>query len=157
AVMEEEKPSMVVHTLDEDEDEFEIQVVKDELITPQSARNLNVIYEEVNYRQEDFIITDNTEDALDFEVRDAQEVAIEKEEQFMFTFDFPIHQKQEERKPVEPKPAEQKPAPPKQVQHNTPPPTQRVVHNLEEKARNIEVNEHIEIIPVTESSAGGIK
>jgi len=157
AVMEEEKPSMVVHTLDEDEDEFEIQVVKDELITPQSARNLSVIYEEVNYRQEDFIITDNTEDALDFEVRDAQEVAIEKEEQFMFTFDFPIHQKQEERKPVEPKPAEQKPAPPKQVQHNTPPPTQRVVHNLEEKARNIEVNEHIEIIPVTESSAGGIK
>lgn len=157
AIPEEEKPSMVVHTLDEDEDEFEIQVVKDELITPQTARNMNVIYEEVNYRQEDFIITENADNARNLEVMDAEEVAIEKEEQFMFTFDFPIHKKQEEKPPVEQKPVAHKPAPPKQVQQSTPPPTQRVVHNLEEKAKNIEVNEHVEIIPVTESSAGGIK
>ncbi len=152
AIVEEEKPSMVVHTLDEDEDEFEIQVVKDELITPQSARNMQVIYEEVNYKQEDFIITDTTEEVRGFEVRDAEEVSIEKEEQFMFTFDFPIHKKQEEKKQVENTPAPQKP-----VQQSTPPQNQRVVHNLDDKARNIEVNEHIEIIPVTESSAGGIK
>ena len=152
AVIEEEKPSMVVHTLDENEDEFEIQVVKDELITPQSARNMQVIYEEVKYRQDEYIITDNTKEARDLDVMDAEEVAIEKEEQFMFTFDFPIHKKQEERKPVEHKPAPQKP-----VQQSMPPQNQRVVHNLEDKARNIEVNEHIEIIPVTESSAGGVK
>lgn len=157
AMIEEVKPSKVVHTLDENEDEFEIQVVKDELITPQTARNIDVIYEEVNYRQEDFIITDNTEDARDFEVRDAEEIAIEKEEQFMFTFDFPIHNNQQERKPAESKPMEQKPAPPKQVQQSTPPSSQRIVHNLDEKAKNIEVNEHVEIIPVTESTAGGIK
>lgn len=157
AIAEEQKPSKVVHTLDEDEDEFEIQVVKDELITPQTARNLDVIYEEVNYRQEDFIITDTSENARDLEVMDAEEVAIEKEEQFMFTFDFPIQRNQEEKKPVEQKPIEQKPAPIKQVQQNTPPQSPKVVHNLDEQAKNIEVKEHIEIIPVTESSAGGIK
>lgn len=157
AIAEEQKPSKVVHTLDEDEDEFEIQVVKDELITPQSARNMEVIYEEVNYRQEDFIITDTSENARDLEVMDAEEVAIEKEEQFMFTFDFPIQRNQEEKKPVEQKPIEQKPAPIKQVQQNTPPQSPKVVHNLDEQAKNIEVKEHIEIIPVTESSAGGIK
>src|SRR5690606_36527807 len=146
AMTEEIRPSKAVHTLDENEDEFEIQVVKDELITPQTARNIDVIYEEVNYRQEDFIITDNTEDARDFEVRDAEEIAIEKEEQFMFTFDFPIHNNQQERKPAESKPMEQKPAPPKQVQQSTPPSSQRIVHNLDEKAKNIEVNEHVEII-----------
>lgn len=157
AIAEEQKPSKVVHTLDEDEDEFEIQVVKDELITPQTARNLDVIYEEVNYRQEDFIITDTSENARDLEVMDAEEVAVEKEEQFMFTFDFPIQRNQEEKKPVEQKPIEQKPAPIKQVQQNTPPQSPKVVHNLDEQAKNIEVKEHIEIIPVTESSAGGIK
>src|SRR5690606_26442132 len=129
AIVEEEKPSMVVHTLDEDEDEFEIQVVKDELITPQSARNMEVIYEEVNYKQEDFIITDNTEHARELDVMDAEELAIEKEEQFMFTFDFPIQQKQEEKKP------EQKPVAPKQVQQSAPSQNQRIVHNLDDKAR----------------------
>ncbi len=151
-IEEEEEAPVVVHTLDEEEDEFEIQVIKDELITPQSARNLDVTYEEITYEKEEFVITDNTEEARDLEVRDAEEIAIEKEEQFMFTFDFPINKKQEEKKGIENTQKQSKP-----VQKSTSSEDEKVVHNLDDKARNMEVKEHIEIIPVTESSAGGIK
>ncbi|CAN5291288.1 cell division protein FtsZ [soil metagenome] len=151
-VVEEEQPKMVVHTLDENEDEFEIQVVKDELITPMSARNMNVIYEEVDYEKEDFEITDVSESTREIEVLESEVVKIEKEEQFMFTFDFPINRQQEEKKQVQKALAPQKPV--QKIEH---PQNNRIVHDLEEKAKSIEVNEHIEIIPVTESSATGIK
>lgn len=45
-------------------------------------------------------------------------------------------------------PREQKPQPPQ---------NKKIVHDLDEKTKEIEVNEHVEIIPVTESSATGIK
>mgnify|MGYP006896879449 CR=1 FL=1 len=84
----------------------------------------------------------------------------------MFTFDFPIQNKSEEKQPVkkeQPKmqqqnsqqqyPQQQKP----QEQKPQPPQNQKIVHDLDEKTKNIEVNEHVEIIPVTENSATGIK
>ncbi len=146
---EEEVTPKIVHTLDEEEDEFEIQEVHDDYNTPASARNMDVIYEEVNYEKEDFIITDTSVKAEE-EVKPL-DTAEEKKDQFMFTFDFPIQKKAEESKPVEPeqpKMQEQKPQP---VQN------QKIVHDLDEKTRDIKVNEHVEIIPVTESSATGIK
>jgi cell division protein FtsZ len=146
--VEEEEPPKIVHTLDE-EDEFEIMEVEDDYNTPPDARNMDVIYEEVKYQQEDFIIND-TSLKIKEEVKPVNP-SEEKKDQFMFTFDFPIQKKQEEPKPVEkeqPKMQEQKPQPAQE---------QKIVHDLDEKTKNIEVKEHIEIIPVTESSATGIK
>ncbi len=148
---EEEKPPVVVHTLDESEDEFEIQVVKDELITPINARNMEVSYEEVDYQKEDFVITDTSEEVRNMDVIEPEEESVEKEEQFMFTFDFPINKNATQNKPVQKTPPPQKPEQKEEKE------SKKIVHDLHDKARDIEVNEHVEIIPVTESSATGLK
>src|SRR5690606_31842025 len=151
--VEEVAPPVIVHTLDEEFMEQPKGKVADEnLSTPPSARNMDVTYEVVDYEKEDFIITDTSEEVRNLEVIESQEVAIEKEEQFMFTFDFPIQKKTEEKRQVE-----NTPPAPKQVQQAPQAQNQRVVHDLNERTREIEVKEHIEIIPVTESSASGIK
>lgn len=153
--IEEEKPaSVVVHTLEE-EDEFEIQEVKENLSTPPSARNMQVIYEEVDYEKEDFIITDTSVNQNQNKTEAPKAPEAENEDQFMFTFDFPVQPNQADNKPRENPPQSQ--APQKPVQRAEPTQNQKVVHDLNEKARDIEVNEHVEIIPVTESSATGIK
>ncbi|MEP6262441.1 MAG: cell division protein FtsZ [Gillisia sp.] len=151
--VEEVAPPVIVHTLDEEVIEQPKGKVADEnLNTPPSARNMDVTYEVVDYEKEDFIITDTSEEVRNLEVIESQEVAIEKEEQFMFTFDFPIQKKAEDKRQ-----AENTPPAPKQVQQAPQAQNQRVVHDLNERTREIEVKEHIEIIPVTESSASGIK
>ena len=149
----------IVHTLEE-EDEFEIQDVKQEikkeentdLRTPPSARIMDVIYEEVNYQsEEDFIITDSQEEAEE-EVTPTMDDSSQEEDQFMFTFDFPINGKEEKRTPERNQSSENK-------KQETPqaPQSNKIVHSLNEETKKMEVNEPIEIIPVTESSATGIK
>jgi cell division protein FtsZ len=156
--LQEENPSeketpKIVHTLDEDIEEIEVQapIKNDDLSTPPSARNMDVIYDEVTYGEEDFIITDTSKEIKELEVKEPEEVKNESEDQFMFTFDFPINKQEEEKKtPVQnenkkPTQSVEKPAP------------KKVVHNLSEETREMEVNEPIEIIPVTESTATGVK
>ncbi|MFO7719026.1 MAG: cell division protein FtsZ [Gillisia sp.] len=143
--------SKIVHTL-EDEDEFEIQVVKQDLSTPPSTRNMDVVYEEVNYgAEDDFLITDTSEGVQEIEVSSSEENSEENEDQFMFTFDFPISKKEEIKTPSQDHQKNQKPVQKAQQQHN------RVVHDLNDTAKELEVNEPIEIIPVTENSSTGIK
>ncbi|MCM4161505.1 cell division protein FtsZ [Antarcticibacterium flavum] len=142
----------IVHTLDEEIEEVEAPPKNDNLNTPPSARNMDVIYEEVNYEEENFIITDTSSAAKEIEVNEPEEIKNDSEEQFMFTFDFPINnKKEEEKKPAiqnenrQTKQSVEKPAP------------KKVIHNLSEETREMEVNEPIEIIPVTESTATGVK
>jgi len=150
---EETTPPVIVHTLDEEAvKEPALKDKQDDLSTPPSAWNMDVTYEVVDYEKEEFIITDTSDEARNLEVIESQEVAIEKEEQFMFTFDFPINKKTEENKPEE-RPSQ----PSKSVQQPPATENRRVIHDLNERTRDIEVKEHIEIIPVTESSASGIK
>ncbi|QED38944.1 cell division protein FtsZ [Antarcticibacterium arcticum] len=152
AKAEETAPPVIVHTLDEEEvEEPVIKEKNEDLSTPPSARNMQVTYEVVDYEKEEFIITDTSEEIRNLEV-ESQEVSIEKEEQFMFTFDFPINKKAEEKK----QPERGQPAP-KAVQQPSSSENRKVVHDLNERTRDIEVKEHVEIIPVTESSASGIK
>lgn len=158
---EKPQPPKIVHTLKE-EDSFELQEKqmveenfkplevkneKDDLKTPPGARLLDVTYEVVDYEKEDYVITDSSEEVNDIEVYNSEEEKTEQEDQFMFSFDFPI-----QKKPEEPR-EEKKQEHPK----NETPQKNKIVHDLNEKTKNMEVNEPVEIIPVTESSSTGIK
>ena len=130
----------IVHTLDENIEEVDEvgnihKKVDDVLKTPDYARKLDVIYEEVD--PEDFIINDTSEEVKASE----EEVKTESEDQFMFTFDIPLN-KSEDKPQATSKPEEVK-------RHS--------LSEEEEETRNIKVNEAVEIIPVTESSAQGVK
>ncbi|MCM4155853.1 cell division protein FtsZ [Gramella sp. AN32] len=139
-------PQMIVHTLDETEEEVDevgqIQKKVDEMLkTPDFARKLEVYYEEVD--PEEFIIND-TSDRMD--VHEVQEQEEPNEDQFMFTFDIPL-KKQEEK-------GNSNTSSSKASNSGT------TTHQLEdsgEDTKDIEVNEAIEIIPVTEASSSGIK
>ncbi|HZJ35389.1 MAG TPA: cell division protein FtsZ [Gillisia sp.] len=147
----EARESKIVHSLEEEED-FEIREISDDLKTPPSARNMDVEYEEVNYKEEDFIITNTSEEVKELEVHDAEEIASETENQFMFTFDLPLNKPKAENKPSAQNQQTQKSAKASEVPQN-----KKVVHDLNDMTKNMEVNDPIEIIPVTESSVTGIK
>ncbi len=140
---EPEKEEKIVHTLDESVEEVDEvgnihKKVDDEYKTPDFARKLEVIYDEVD--PEDFIINDTSEEAEEMEAQEPQEIQSESKDQFMFTFDMPMKEEEE----------------PKAVSKQE----EVKKHSLEEQeedTKNIKVNEAIEIVPVTESSAQGIK
>ena len=173
--IEPEQPKKIVHTLDENLDEVETskpkasqpefkpevkqeveveakkEPTKDpDLYTPPSAYNMDVFYDEVN--PEDFVINDTN-----VGTNEVEEIEEENdEEQFMFTFDFPINQ--EEKKSEPPKSETPKPEVreiPKQE------PVKRHVLNTEDieeprnEIRNLEVNEPVEVISATENSTNG--
>lgn len=136
---EAEEAKKVVHTLDESVEEVDEvgkikKRVEDSLKTPAFAKKLEVTYEEVN--PEDFIITDTSSRVKEMEVTDAEEINAESDEQFMFTFDFPIQKKEN-------KAASQK--------------EDTSTETVSKDAKDIEVNEAVEIIPVSENSAKGVK
>ncbi|HKJ48306.1 MAG TPA: cell division protein FtsZ [Christiangramia sp.] len=143
---EPEEEKKIVHTLDETEEEVDevgnIQKKVDDVFkTPDFARKLDVIYDEVDPNE--FIINDTTsEEVRNMEVNEAEDIkAEESKDQFMFTFDMPMNQEEEKPK-------------------STPKAEEVTRHNLEEEeedTKNIKVNEAIEIVPVTESSAQGVK
>tara|TARA_B100000953_G_scaffold300239_1_gene304168 strand:+ start:3151 stop:5235 length:2085 start_codon:yes stop_codon:yes gene_type:complete len=176
---EPEQPKKIVHTLDENLDEVEAptpkspqQVVQKQvqqeakttevkqvqptpakdpdLYTPPSAYNMDVFYDEVN--PEDFVINDTNAEVDEVEVKDDEN----DEEQFMFTFDFPINQEEEKRD--EPKAEIPKPEVEQTPKQET---VKRHVLNTEDaeepsyEIKNIEVNEPVEVIPATENASNG--
>ena len=146
----EEKVQKIVHTLEE-EDDFEIQEIKEDLRTPPSARIMDVEYEEVSYKEDDFIITDTSAKINNLQ-KQQEEEEDDSDDQFMFTFDFPINQQQEQAE-SEPNKIER----PKSSFEAEAPRSQRIIHDLHDETRNMEVKEPIEIIPVTENSVTGEK
>ncbi|WP_272958497.1 cell division protein FtsZ [Zunongwangia profunda] len=176
---EPEQPKKIVHTLDENLDEVEAptpkspqQVVQKQvqqeakttevkqvqptpakdpdLYTPPSAYNMDVFYDEVN--PEDFVINDTNAEVDEVEVKDDEN----DEEQFMFTFDFPINQEEEKRE--QPKAEIPKPEVEQTPKQET---VKRHVLNTEDaeepsyEVKNIEVNEPVEVIPATENASNG--
>jgi cell division protein FtsZ len=149
----EARVSKIVHTLEEEDEDFDIRETRDDLKTPPSARNMDVVYEEVNYREEDFVITDTSEEIKQLDVYDAEEISAEKEDQFMFTFDLPLNNKSN----TENKPSAQNQQAQTSAKVSETPQTKKVVHDLNDRTKDMEVTDPIEIIPVTENSATGIK
>ncbi|MDT0646170.1 cell division protein FtsZ [Zunongwangia sp. F260] len=144
---EEPKENKIVHTLDDALEEVDevgnISTKKDDnLYTPPSARNMDVDYEEID--PEEFIINDTSEESnFEVEVNEPEEA---NDDQIMFTFDFPLNEESEKKESTSVNPQNKKQEEKQKEEENT-----------SYKARNIEVNEPVEIIPVTENSAQGVK
>ncbi|QLG44391.1 cell division protein FtsZ [Costertonia aggregata] len=136
----------VVHQLIEEEDVFE-PVIKHVLeeeemnLIPTSSyiKNFNVFYEEVvadNVSEDDFIIIDSKDSLADIEVVEPETVTSEKieEDQFAFSFDMPLSKNDD-----------------KEEKENV------ITFNLSEDVKDMEVNEHVEVIPVLEYNKEGEK
>jgi cell division protein FtsZ len=129
-----DKPGVVVHTLEEDDimasiEDFETDLIK----TTDIIKNINVVYDEVldhKTKEEDFIITP------------VQEVKVDpiepiEEEQITLTFDLPLSFSKEEEETFEV--------------------NEKTVFALEDEVKDLDVTDHIEIVPVTEASEDGEK
>lgn len=144
-----ETPKAVVHTLDLEEDTddqlsaFEIAQVnkqksttlndQDLVQTTQSIKNIDVNYTQVNAlidETEEFNITSSS--ATVDQVNHIEET--EKKQQITLSFDMPLSEPE-----VEPVVEEEKP----------------VIMNLTDEISNLEVNDFVEVVPVTENSQSG--
>lgn len=134
----------VVYQLEEEEEVFEpiikhsleIEETIDLIPTTNFIRNFNVFYEEViaEAKEEDeFIIIDSKRDLKDIEVIDPEELAgkIDEKEQIALRFDMPLTDVGEEEN------------------ENV------ITFSLDENINDLDVNEHIEVIPVLEYNKEG--
>jgi cell division protein FtsZ len=127
---EEEKETIVKHTLFEDE--IVIDTKMDLIPTTEFIKNLNVVYDEVldTIEEDDFVITPIQP------FKDEVEEIIEEEEQITLTFDLPLSDAQKEA-----------------VSNDG----NRVLFELEDEVKDLKVNDYVEIIPVTEANEEGEK
>ncbi|WP_431133961.1 cell division protein FtsZ [Psychroserpens mesophilus] len=132
---DETEKNVVVHTLTEEDDiEASAENFETDLIaTTDIIRNMTVVYDEVldhKTNEEDFIITP---------VQEAKEEIIDEveEEQITLTFDLPLSFDKEEE--------------------NTPEVDEKTVFALDEEVKDLDVTDHIEIVPVTEANEEGEK
>ncbi|WBL26254.1 cell division protein FtsZ [Zunongwangia sp. HGR-M22] len=180
---EAEAPKKIVHTLDENLEEVENarpqpknenpqpepqpqpqtrpqqkEVVRSEsssapakdpdLYTPPSAYNMDVFYDDVN--PDDFVINDTNAESENLGNQED-----ENDDQFMFTFDFPINKEQSKESTSR----EEVEAPKQQPQQEVKP--QSVIrHTLNSdeptnEVKNIEVNEPVEVVSAAENSIDG--
>ncbi|WP_297791835.1 cell division protein FtsZ [uncultured Eudoraea sp.] len=120
---------IIKHTLEEE--------IIDLIPTTNYIRNFNVFYDEVvaeEINKDDFIIIDSKKDLKDIEVIDPEVVAnkTEEKEQIALSFDMPLTDSTDE------------------VENDN-----VITFSLDENVRDLEVNEHIEVIPVLEYNKEG--
>jgi len=136
----------VVYHLEEEEEEeifepiikhsLEVEETIDLIPTTNFIKNFNVFYEEViaeKTEEEDFIIIDSKKTLKDIEVIDPEELAgkIDEKEQIALSFDMPLTDVGEEEN------------------ENV------ITFSLDEDINDLDVNEHIEVIPVLEYNKEG--
>ncbi|MDT0675729.1 cell division protein FtsZ [Autumnicola musiva] len=148
---EEPKENKIVHTLDDTVEEVDevgnISPKKQEekkenpLHTPPFAKKMDVVYEEID--TEDFIINDTSEEDQETNMNEQEDESSENEDQIMFTFDFPINEEKKESNTETPQQERKEEG--------------RKEDSRSSETRNIEVNEPVEIVPVTENSQKGVK
>ncbi|WP_418512288.1 cell division protein FtsZ [Corallibacter sp.] len=135
-----EEVPVVKHTLDIDDYE-ELQSPKDTVVTPEkpsdivktteTIKDINVVYDEVlNVNEDDFVITPAKHENTVDNTNEIQE----EEQQITLTFDMPIHEDTIEEKTEK---------------------EDFVIHDLDESIKKLPVNDHVEVIPVTESNKSG--
>ncbi|MBR9914811.1 MAG: cell division protein FtsZ [Algicola sp.] len=135
---EDKAPDVVIHTLTDDEDVEATNAMDTDLITTTDIiRNINVVYDEVLDH-----LTSNTEDFIITPIQEQKEEITEEveEEQITLTFDLPLSSMSDndDEASVE---------------------EEKTIFSLEEAddLKSMEVNEHVEIIPVTEANEEGEK
>ena len=144
-VLEKEAP-IVRHTL-LDEDEVAVESKTEEnmgmdlIPTTDFLKNMNVVYDEVLDRRPEAIKEEDTEDFIITPiVNKAEEIEIEKEEeQITLTFDLPLSSKES-----------------KQIEQSDPK-EEKMFFSLNEEIKDLDVNEPVEIISVTEVNEEGEK
>ena len=139
-------PKSVVYQLVEEEAKVDEPVLKhtlsdelddlDLIPTTNYIKNFNVFYEEVlaeNVSEDDFIIIDSSDTLKSIEVVDPEEVSSKEleEDQFAISFDLPL------------------------VTNNKVEEENVITFDLDEELHNIDVKEHIEVIPVLEYNKDG--
>ncbi|WP_411893488.1 cell division protein FtsZ [Winogradskyella sp. A2] len=141
-VLEEEKETPIVrHTLLE-EDELETNASSNEALnmeiipTTDLLKNMNVVYEEVLDKKP--VFNEDVEDFIITPIENKEEI-IEEEEQITLTFDLPLSSN-EPKKVEEPKPQEE-----------------TMFFSLDDEVKDMDVNEPVEIISVTEVNEEGEK
>jgi cell division protein FtsZ len=123
---------IITHHLEEDVEEQNPLIPTTEVI-----KNIEIDFEEVHHASQDmsvddFVINDVTPKILDFDVIDPETVTFEPSDQFSLSFDLPL---------ADPTPKET---------------NQKIVYDLEDTQINdIEVNDAIQLIPVTEIDKKG--
>ena len=123
---------------DEDANDLVVNTLETNLIaTTDIIKNINIVYDEVldhNIQEEEFIITP---------VQEVKETIIEEveEEQITLTFDLPLSFGTSEEDVVEEKIEED----------------DKTFFTLEDEVKDLEVKEHVEVIPVTEANEEGEK
>ncbi len=133
-VQTKEEPT-VKYVLEEDE-----ELGMDLIPTSNYIKNFNVFYEEVIeevvkevVQEDDFIIIDSTDVLNDIEVIDPQEVIASKDEdQFAISFDMPLVENETQEEP-----------------ENV------VTFSLDDEVKDINVKDHVEVIPVLEYNKNG--
>ena len=130
-VLKNEVETVTVHTLVEEEDKKDVNM---KLIpTTEFLKKLNVVYDEVldSDNDDDFIIT-----AIAPVKLETPKQIFEEEEQFTFSFDLPLFNRKTEVT---------------QKDEN------KILFDLDDHTKDMKVNDHIEIIPVTEADENGEK
>jgi cell division protein FtsZ len=139
-------PQNIVHQLVEEEEEitepeFKTEIEEldslDLIPTTNYIKNFNVFYEEViaeNVSEDDFVIFDAKETVEDIEVIDPEVVSskVEDEDQFAISFDMPLASTIEEEENLN-----------------------VITFNLDDDVKEMDVNEHVEVIPVLEYNKEG--
>ncbi|WP_299895452.1 cell division protein FtsZ [uncultured Aquimarina sp.] len=147
-----EEPAIIKHELIEEEEE---ENISESLLLPTTEflKNIEVVEpEEVNpfSVDNDFVIINAQEIINQIEVNDANEIAAaesEKEDQFTLAFDMPVGGNEEPKVQQEstifdtPKQEEEKP----------------IVFDLTDDILEVEVNEPIEVVPTSETTAGDVR
>lgn len=137
-------PQNIVHQLVEEEiaePEFKTEIEEldnlDLIPTTNYIKNFNVFYEEViaeNVSEDDFVIFDVKETVKDIEVIDPEVVSskLVDEDQFAISFDMPLASSIEEEENLN-----------------------VITFNLDDDVKEMDVNEHVEVIPVLEYNKEG--
>ncbi|RKR07810.1 cell division protein FtsZ [Maribacter vaceletii] len=126
---EDEVSNTVTNTFEDDSD-------LDLIPTTNYIKNFNVFYDEVvaeNVNEEDFVIIDSSDAIKNMNVIDHQEVKPkEEDDMFAVSFDMPLKETKEEQENI-------------------------ITFSLDDDIKDVDVNEHIEVIPVLEYNKGGEK
>ncbi|MBD0778520.1 cell division protein FtsZ [Maribacter sp. ANRC-HE7] len=139
-------PQNIVHQLVEDQEEEVVQPKAkfefeegdglDLIPTTNYIRNFNVFYEEVvakNVSEDDFVIFEAKDTINDIEVVEPEVVSTKKEEdQFAISFDMPLNDTKNEEENAN-----------------------VITFNLDDEVKDMDVNGHVEVIPVLEYSKEG--
>lgn len=125
---------VIKHTLKEEEEEYEFDLIP----TTNYIRNFNVFYEEVVAEEvdEDFIIIEAKDTLHDIEVIDPEVVSSKKvdDDQFAMSFDLPLSSTDTDQE---------------EEQENV------ITFSLDDEVRDMNVQDHIEVIPVLEYNKEG--